>query len=336
VARRDIVVIGASAGGIGVLQTVLSALPWDLQAAVFVVLHTTEDSPGLLPEILNRNSRLPVMYAVHHAPIFPGRVYIAPPGQHMLLDRGSLRLTLGARENRQRPSVDAMFRSASYAYGNRVIGVVLSGNLDDGSAGLADIKEREGLAIVQDPEDAAAPSMPGNAIESTDVDFILPAEKIGPKIVDLSQAAGSEVTPISAAPAQTSHKANGNELQLTGQSYSCPECGGVLDEVAGNGLTRYRCRVGHLYSPESLLADQSVAFERALWAAVRSMEEQAEFSERLAENSQNKKRPGLARRFSQKASTSRENAKLLRDLLQRTADQVLEIPDAPEQRTGTE
>ncbi|HZP62629.1 MAG TPA: chemotaxis protein CheB [Terriglobales bacterium] len=332
--KRDIVVVGASAGGIGVLQTVLSALPWNLHAAIFVVLHTTEDSPGLLPEILNRKSRLPVLYAVHNAPIFPCRIYIAPSGRHMLVDRNRVRLTLEARENRLRPSVDTLFRSASYAYADRVIGVVLTGNLDDGSAGLADIKTRGGLAIVQDPQDAAAPSMPGNAIEATNVDFILPAEEIGPKIVELTQKTVAQVTSIDQVPAQGAQKTN--ELQATGQFYSCPECGGVLEELPENGTLRYRCRVGHIYSPESLLADQSVALERALWAAIRSMEEQAEFSQRLAENSQNSKRLRLARRFSEKASSSRENANVLRDLLQPTADQGLDIPDVPEQTTGTE
>jgi len=251
----------------------------------------------------------------------------------MLLDRGRLRLTLAARENRQRPSVDTLFRSASYAYADHVIGVVLTGNLDDGAAGLADIKSRGGLAIVQDPEDAAAPSMPSNAIQATRVDFILPAEEIGPRIADLAQSAAAEVTPIDEAAAEASQKTNCNELQATGQFYSCPECGGVLEE---NGVLRYRCRAGHLYSPENLLADQSVAFERALWAAIRSMEEQAEFCERLAQYSQNKKRPRLARRFSEKASSSRENANVLRDLLERTGDQVLRIPDVPDQRTGSE
>lgn len=295
--RRNIVVIGASAGGVEVLQTVLSSLPFDFPGAVFVVLHTSEDSPGLLPEILNRTSRLPVLYAVHNAPILPARVYVAPAGQrHMLLDKGKILLQAGPRENRNRPSIDGLFRSASYAYGNQVLGVILTGNLDDGSAGLADIKARGGLAIVQDPEEAMAPSMPTSAIESTDVDFVLPVEEIGPKVVELasSEVAG-QLQPI---------PNGGRKMATSGQTYACPECGGVLQEVQESNMLRFRCRVGHMYSPDSLMADQTEAVEKVLWAAIRSMEEQAEFSERLAANSRQKNRARLARRFSEKAQAN--------------------------------
>jgi two-component system, chemotaxis family, protein-glutamate methylesterase/glutaminase len=332
--HRGIIVIGGSAGSLQVLRTILPALPWDFPAAVFVVLHTSEDSPGLLPEILNRGSKLPVMYAVHGADILPARVYIAPAGQrHMLLDRGRVRLEPGPRENRSRPSIDALFRSASYAYGNQVIAVVLSGNLDDGSAGVLAIKNRGGMAIAQDPDEALAPSMPASAIEATDVDFILPVEQIGPKLVELAPIESTErVRVISTG--------DGN-MSATGQTYACPECGGVLEEAKEGGMLRFRCRVGHMYSPESLLAEQTEAVEKALWAAIRSMEEQAEFSDRLADTSRQKKRPRLAHRFTEKAGASRENATILRDLLQRTSDEVLEIPledgkSEYEERTGTD
>jgi two-component system chemotaxis response regulator CheB len=325
-AHRDVIVIGASAGGIETLQTVLEALPWDLPASIFVVLHTTEDSPGVLPEIFNRRSGLPAMYAVHNAPILPARVYIAPAGQrHMLLDRGRVRLQPGPRENRSRPSVDALFRSASYAYGSQVVGVVLTGNLDDGAAGLADIKDRGGLAVVQDPEEATAPSMPASAIESTNVDFVLPAAEIGPKLIELvGSEAASQVQPISRG---------GRNMAASGQVYSCPECGGVLQEVEEGKMLRFRCRVGHMYSPDSLMADQTEAVEKALWAAVRSMEEQAEFSERLAASAREKQNQRLARRFAEKAKYSRETAGVLRDLLQHTATEALEVP---QETTGTD
>jgi two-component system chemotaxis response regulator CheB len=318
--------MGASAGGIGVLQRILPTLPWDMQASIFIVVHTTEDSPGLLPEILNRSSKLPVLYGVHNAPILPARIYVAPGGQrHMMLDRGSLRLETGPRENRNRPSIDALFRSASYAYGGRTIGVVLSGNLDDGSAGLADIKRRGGLAIVQDPEDADARSMPASAIAATEVDFIMPAEEIGPKLIELVSSEVDEKVQVIP---------NGNKnMEPTGQVYSCPECGGVLEEKQEGEMVRFRCRFGHIYSPESLMADQGVATERALWAAIRSLEEQAEFSERLATSSRVKKRSRLARRFSDRAQSSREDASVLRGLLEKTAEEVL---DVPLQQTGTE
>jgi two-component system, chemotaxis family, protein-glutamate methylesterase/glutaminase len=333
-AHRDIVVIGGSAGSLQVLQTIFSALPWDFPAAVFVVLHTTEDSPGLLPEILNRHSKLPVMYAVHNAEILPSRVFIAPAGQrHLLLDPGKIRLEPGPRENRSRPAIDALFRSASYAYRGQVIGVVLTGNLDDGAAGLLAIKNRGGLAIVQHPDDSEAPSMPASAIDATSVDFVLPAKEIGPTLVELAQAESAERVRIIST--------GEGSMSATGQTYACPECGGVLEEAKEGGMLRFRCRVGHLYSPESLLADQTDAVEEALWAAIRSMEEQAEFSERLANSSRQKMRPRLARRFDEKADASRQNANVLRDLLQRSSDEVFELPledgsSEVQERTGTD
>lgn len=325
-AHRDIVVIGASAGGIEALRSILSALPWDFQASLFVVVHTSEDSPGLLPEILNRKSKLPVLYAVHQAPVLPARVYVAPAGRaHMILDRGTIRLQQGPRENRNRPSIDALFRSAAYVYDGRVIGVVLSGNLDDGTAGLAEIKMRGGFAIVQEPKEAVAPSMPSSAIENTEVDLVLPTDQIGPKLVELTQRETSEeVLPISMSRKNTSAE---------GQLYGCPECGGVLEEIEGESTLRFRCRVGHAYSPESLLADQNVEVERALWEAIRTLEEQADFADRLASGSRRKKRSRLAARFSEKAKANRENAGLLRDLLHRATEQTLVVP---EERTGTE
>jgi len=323
-ARRDIIVIGASAGGIGVLETILCPLPWDFPASLFVVVHTTEDSPGLLPEILNRSSKLPVLYAVHNAPILPSRVYVAPSGaRHMLLERGRIRLLPGPRENRSRPAIDALFRSASHAYGSQVIGVVLTGNLDDGAAGLADIKTRGGIAIVQDPEEAMAPSMPASALATADVDYVLPAESIPQKLVELAATEAVERVRLS----------NGEKNMVSGLTYSCPECGGVLKEIQEGGIERFRCRVGHLYSPESLLADQGVAVEKALWAAIRILEEQAEFADKHAASSRQKQHPRLVKRFGEKAQASRENASVLRDLLQKAADRVFEIP---EQRTGTE
>lgn len=325
-AKRDIIVIGASAGGIEVLQTLLAPLPWDFQAALFVVLHTSQDSPGLLPEILNRSSNLPVMYAVNGIPILPARVYIAPSGQrHMFVDRGKVRLQPGPRENRSRPSIDALFRSASQAYGSQVIGVVLTGNLDDGAVGLAEVKARGGMTIVQDPEEAVAPSMPASALETTEIDLVLPAAEIGPKLVELSAPELSERV--------QSITTGMTGMVPSGRNYSCPECGGVLEEVEEGKALRYRCRVGHIYSPDSLMADQTEAVERALWAAIRSMEEQGEFAGRLANNSRQKKRLRLARRFEEKSKTSRENAAVLRDLLQRTADEVFEVP---QESTGTE
>ena len=178
--------------------------------------------------------------------------------------------------------------------------------------------------MAQDPEEAVAPSMPSSAIENTEVDFILPAEQIGPKLIELvGIETAEEVQPYAMVRKNTAAR---------GQVYGCPECGGVLEEVEGDNTLRFRCRVGHTYSPESLLADQNVEVEKALWEAVRVLEEQADFSERLAAGSRRKKRQRLANRFDDKAKASRENASVLRDLLQKAVEHVL---DVPEKRTGT-
>jgi two-component system, chemotaxis family, protein-glutamate methylesterase/glutaminase len=330
-AHRDIIVIGASAGGIDVIQTILASLPWDFQASLFIVLHTSEDSPGVLPEILNRSSKLPVIYGFHNAEILPGRIYLAPGGAyHLMVERGKLRLWPGPRENRHRPAIDPLFRSAAIAYGSRVVGVILTGNLDDGSAGLAFIKERGGTAIVQDPNDAVASSMPESAIASTDIDFVLPASEIGPKLVSVASEHAER------GPELLNHS---RSVKPTGQTYSCPQCNGVLEEVEEGDLVRFRCRVGHIYSPESLHADQNLAVEKALWAAIRALEEHAEFSNRLASRSMMNKRPRLANRFKEKSEASREDAMVLRELLEKSAEPVIEMPkelDSPDERTGTD
>lgn len=322
-ARHDIVVIGASAGGLRALDTIFANLPANLPAAVFVVLHTTENSPGLLPQLFNRHSALPALYAVDKAPILPGRIYIAPPEpRHMLLSRGKIELVFGPRENRHRPSIDALFRSAAVAYGPRVVGVVLSGALDDGTAGLAHIKERGGTAIVQDPDDALTPSMPQSAIEDVKVDHILPAAEIAAQIVDLAEQ--DDTAPVSGT-------VNENAiLKETGVCYTCPDCNGVLTEVREGSVVRYRCRVGHAYSPENLHEAQAAALEQALWAAIRSLEEHAEFSERLANRSERAERSRLAERFAEKAKAGRENAKVLRELLEQSSEELETAPEQPD------
>lgn len=322
-ARHDIIVIGASAGGIKALDAVFRSLPATLRASVFVVLHTSENGPGLLPQLFNRHSKLPALYAVDEMKVLPGRIYIAPPEpRHMLLRRNKIKLEFGPRENRHRPSVDALFRSAATAYGPRVVGVVLSGNLDDGTAGLAYIKERGGLAIAQDPEEALTPSMPRNAIEDVKIDHILPAAEIG---LLLARLAADETE-------SSVETVNENAVLVkTGVSYTCPECNGVLTEIQEASLVRFRCRVGHTYSPENLHEAQATAVEQALWAAIRYLEEHAEFSQRLATRSEKAHRQALAQRFAEKAKAGRENAKVLRELLEQTSE---DLESSPEQAAG--
>ncbi len=327
--QHDIIAIGASVGGINAMKAIIASFPENLPAAVFVVIHTTEDNPGRLPSLLNRNSKIPVVYASHDSPVQPGRVYLARPGQQLVLERNRMKLTNGPRENRHRPAVDVLFRSAAQAYGSRVVGVVLTGNLDDGTLGLIEIKRREGLAVVQDPDDAFAPSMPRAALEAVKADYVLPIKDIGPHLVRVATSSLPEPEAIRLV-AEPEDGGNGH--------YSCPECGGTLEEVDIGPNLKFRCRVGHAYGAESLVEDQADAIERALWAGIRSLEEHSEFCGRMARRYKASNRWALTERFRERAEASREHATTLRELLERAEHVRRETdPDTAEaEATGTE
>ncbi len=307
---HEIVVVGASAGGVEALTQLISGLPPDFAAAMFVVLHTSPESPGTLPHLLARKAEVPVIAARDAAPIKPGHIYIAQPNFHLELERGRMCLGGGPTENRHRPAIDPLFRSAARYYGKRVIGVLLSGYLDDGVAGLVSIKQRGGLAVVQSPEDALVPDMPQAALEQDHVDYSVPVEEIPALLVEL-------VTGITGAKRKTMPKRNrpqpkGNDKVSV---FTCPECNGTLWEVDEQGLLQFRCRVGHKFSPDSMADAQSQYLDRALWAALRALEEHAELSRRLAERAQRGHHPFAARRFEERWRASSENAKVLRDML---------------------
>jgi len=183
---KDIIVVGASAGGIQTIRALTAALPPDLAASIFIVVHTSPEAPGLIADILNNSGNLPAVHAIDDEIIKKGRIYIAPPDHHLLLEPNRVRVTRGPKENRFRPAVDPLFRSAAQTYGPRVIGVILTGYMDDGTAGLWTVKQLGGTAIVQDPEDALVPSMPLNAMTHVKVDYCVPLEEIPPLLVRLT------------------------------------------------------------------------------------------------------------------------------------------------------
>lgn len=333
---HDIVTVGASAGGVEALMTLACGLPADLPAAVFVVLHVPAEGASLLPEILSRAGPLPAVHPHDGQQIVPGRIYVAPPDLHLVVERNRVRLLHGPRENRCRPSVDVLFRSAALAYGRRVVAVVLSGTLDDGTAGLAVVKARGGVAIVQNPATALFPGMPESAIEHVAVDAVLPAAEIPPLITELAH------TPltVAAAPPETAEMDEAAELlnldpiamsadMRPGQPsvYGCPECGGTLWEVEEGTLVRFRCRIGHTFSPDSLLAAQSDALEDALWAALRGLEEKVSLTRRLFERARDHARPHLAARFEEEMHLADRRAAVLRQLLLGGAGET--VPDTP-------
>ncbi|PPQ40475.1 two-component system, chemotaxis family, response regulator CheB [Rhodoblastus acidophilus] len=289
--ESKVIAIGASAGGIEALRVVLAALPRALPAAVLIVQHLSPQSPGFLPKILERGSTMPVASPVDGEKMRPGRVYVAPPDRHLLVEDGGVaRLSSGPRENRFRPAVDPLFRSAALAFGPRVIGVVLTGFLDDGAAGLQAIKLCGGLAVVQDPSEAWAASMPASALAHVDVDVCLPLREIGPRLIELAQqpagaAPGGERSALIAEAAFAGgHPPPLEEALALGEPtlLTCPECGGGLMRLRGAAPTRYRCHTGHAFTERALFANLAENTESAVWSAIRALREQAMLARRPA------------------------------------------------------
>jgi two-component system chemotaxis response regulator CheB len=248
-----------------------------------------------------------------------GTVYVARPDHHLLVEEGRLRVVMGPKENRRRPAADALFRSAALAYGPRVVGVVLTGALDDGTAGLHAIKRRGGVAVVQDPEEADFPSMPRTAIENVDVDHVLRLADMPATLVRLAgEPAGPLPRPARELVTEVKMAAGDMEdVAALGRpsTYGCPECGGVLWEIDDQHLLRFRCRVGHAYGAESLLAEQDEGVEDALWAALRALEENTSLQQRVASRLRNQKQEGPARRVEERARAAERHAEQVRRLL---------------------
>jgi two-component system chemotaxis response regulator CheB len=318
---KDIIVVGTSAGGIEALRVLVGALPADLAAPVFIVLHTAPDAPGMLADILDRFSRLPVKMATEGERIRPGRIYVAPPDRHLLLEPNRVRVTRGPKENRFRPAVDPLFRSAAQTYGPRVIGVILTGYLDDGTAGLWTVKQLGGTAIVQDPSDALVPFMPQNALAHVNVDYCLPLEGIAPLLVRLTTKAAEEEgayqvpkeVEIEVNIAKEQKALDAGVLQLGEPSnYACPECHGVLLQMKEGTLFRFRCHTGHAYSVESLLSDLTEKMDDALWNSIRAFEEGELFMRHMAEHLGNGENSRSAEAFLTRAEEAKRRAELIR------------------------
>jgi two-component system chemotaxis response regulator CheB len=299
----------------------VASLPADFQGAVLVVLHVPAEGHSLLPNILSRRGPLRAEHPHHGEPLPRGRILVAPPNRHLLVHDGRVSLSHGPRENGHRPAVDPLFRSAARAMGSRVIGVVLSGALDDGAAGLAAIKSRGGVAVAQDPEDALYPAMPLNAIEQVGVDHVMPASAMGGLLVTLTKELAGDSALVSdnmRVEVEMEEMAAGiGSVRYSGRpsGFSCPDCNGVLWEVDEDEVFRFRCRVGHAWSPESLLAQQNDGIEAALWIALRSLEERASLSRRLATAAEARGHRITAHRFDEQASEAEHGAGLIRALL---------------------
>jgi two-component system chemotaxis response regulator CheB len=306
--RRNLVVIGASAGGVETLKRVVSDLPAGLDASICIVLHIAPDSPSLLAGILARAGSLPCKPASDRDRLEPGRILVAPPDRHLAVEDGRVHLTVGPRENGHRPAVDVLFRSAAAAKGHQVIGVILSGTRGDGTTGLAAIKASGGATVVQDPSEALYAGMPATALAHVDVDAVVPSELVGSTIVALVKGEDLPPTARSSRPADDSGPGR-REISI------CPDCGGVLTERAESGVPLWECRVGHRYSSESLTETQARDVEMALWAAVRVLEDRARLLERISEQFLSGGQPRSSKSFGRQAESAWGQATLVRQAL---------------------
>lgn len=270
-AKQDIIVIGASAGGVQALQKLVGGLPADLPAAVFVVLHLGAGPDSHLPAILQGAGALPAMHAVDKAPIEHGRIYVAKPDLHLVLEQGHMHVQRGPKENFHRPAINPLFRSAALAYGDRVAGVLLTGLRDDGVPGLWEIKRRGGVAIIQDPEEAQFPDMPRNAAEAVSIDYPVSVADM-PALLTRLAIEGCEPEEFTGE----------QDMEKQPTELSCPECQGVLSARPAGRVPEFSCTIGHRYSGGILRDALTTADENALWAAVRALEQSAIFARQYA------------------------------------------------------
>jgi two-component system chemotaxis response regulator CheB len=312
-------VIGTSAGGVDALCALNQHLPKELNASIFVVMHV--GAATILPQILTRCGNLPAVPAKHEEHYKRGCIYCAPAYCHMIIKDHMTMLTRGPRENGHRPAIDVLFRSAARVHRSKVIGVVLSGGLDDGSAGLYAIKARGGVAIVQDPAEATTPNMPQSALDMVDVDFCLPVRQIADVLVQCANGKATNITESSNGELSMEDQASadhptseplGDQIPL-----ACPECNGPLYELKDGELAQFECFVGHRFSSESLGEQHTGALERALWTAIRKLKQRVVLHQRLLEQKRNKGEEELFMRLEESVTTAKNDLRLLREILDR-------------------
>jgi two-component system chemotaxis response regulator CheB len=315
-----VIAIGGSAGAFEPLKRIISGLPDGLPAAVFVTTHTSPDSISAVPHILARAGALFATHALDRAPIAPGRIIVAPPDFHLSLENGVMRVTKGPKENGSRPSIDVLFRSAAAQYGPAVCGILLSGTLDDGVAGLREIRANAGLTIVQDPEEALFGDMPYNALRAQAVDVVHPSEEIA---ADITQFARRVVD------LNVKHEGReSSDPRAEGKPsvFTCPDCGGTLWESDDQGFLRFRCRTGHSYNSNSMLAVQRDSIEQSLWSAIRVLEERADLLRNIGRRARDRGDLRMADRLARQEHQTRSD----QSQLQKALSDLLSQPWLPE------
>lgn len=320
---RNVIVIGASAGGVEVLKSLVRQLPRDFPASIFIVTHIPAHYPSKLPEILGRNCELPVAHAVDGEKIRNGHVYVGPPDRHMMIDHEHVRLTRGPKENNFRPAIDVLFRSAALSAGSRVTGVVLSGILDDGSAGLYAIKSRGGRAVVQDPSDAPYPDMAINAMKIVEVDHCVAVSEMGILLTTMAnEPAVDAAGPVPEAmelEVKIALNYNAFEQGVMGlgelTSYTCPECRGAVAQIKDGKLTRFRCHTGHAFTLNTMLVELTKSTERSLWVTLEKIEEAELVLNHIARHLKEEGDDESADVVLKKSKNEKHRAKLVRELL---------------------
>jgi two-component system, chemotaxis family, protein-glutamate methylesterase/glutaminase len=313
-ATKDIIVIGSSAGGVGALTALCATLPADLPAAVFVAQHLSPSVRSVLPQLLSRAGPLPALTPVDGQAFEPGHIYVAGPDHHMLLRPGKILMRRGPFENRTRPAINALFRSAARAYGGRVTGVVLTGLLDDGTDGLIAIKAAGGTSVVQDPAEAEWPSMPRNAVNRDHVDHVRVLSDLGPLLAELSAQTANTSIPLPEEYATEDLIAAQEfavsevDIETPGHTshFSCPDCGGVLNQIETGDELRFRCQVGHAFTPLGLAEAQNSELERALGIAVRTHRDRVRLFQQMAQNARERGLPHAAARWDTASAESEQ------------------------------
>ncbi len=313
---RDIIVIGASAGGVDALRRLCAALPADLRASLFIAQHLSPSARSVLPQLLDRAGPLPALSPVDGQAIEPGHIYVCAPDMHLLLRPGRILMRRGPYENRTRPAVNALFRSAAIHYGGRVTGIVLTGLLDDGTDGLIAVKAAGGLSVVQDPADAEWPSMPRNALKRDHVDHALALDHMPDLLARLVREEAGPTIPLPEeyliedriaaqefAVAEPQIVTPGEPSHL-----SCPDCGGVLNHIETEDEVRFRCQVGHAFTPLGLAAAQNDELERALAIAVRTHRDRIRLFEQMQHSAEKR---GLAHAVQRWTEASRESGHMI-------------------------
>ena len=323
--KRDIVVIGASAGGVTALQRLCADLPADFPAAVFVTQHISPSARSVMPLLLSRSGPMPAESPADGDTIHKGRIYVAAPDHHLLIRPGKVLMRRGPFENRTRPSLNALFRSAAVAYGSRVIGVVLTGLLDDGTDGLIAIKAAGGLSVVQDPEDAEWPSMPRNAMKRDHVDHAVPLNAMGALLARLVEEDAGQSIPlpreyeIEDRIAAKDFAVMETHITTPGapSHISCPDCGGVLNEIVAGDEVRFRCQVGHAFTPLGLAEAQAEELERALGIAVRTHRDRIKLFEQMNSNAASRRLPHAVSRWTGAAAEAQQMIDVLEDAMKK-------------------